>query len=279
MERGEIRMNYQEYCKEVGLNVSQHFTEKISDSYGATRVSSNKHRLPIEFIVLHTTANNASAINEAKNIANNSGINSFNVVADEIGVVETVKFSNVSHHAGNKDVNRKSIGFELCETNGINEGYENLVKYVAWVLYQLGLTPSTKTVRLHNEFVSTSCGGYYKKKELGNVIQDIIKYFAIAKGTNDTVTDKPQAAKASRVGQVLVVRDSYPKAKFTAYYDKECTKPVDHWTIANYDFNLTFGIVEDHDPIFKCVQWSLTPMSGVDHVYIKWEPGIGFDVV
>ncbi|MEG0327736.1 MAG: M23 family metallopeptidase [Erysipelothrix sp.] len=87
---------------------------------------------------------------------------------------------------------------------------------------------------------------------------------------------KPSPVK-SRVGEVLVVRKgAYSSNKFYAYQDKACTKPYEPWTV---DKDLTFGIVEDYDPVFKCVQWSLTPMRGTDHVYIKWEPGIGFDLV
>mgnify|MGYP001283794195 FL=1 len=267
-------MNYNEYCNEVRLKVAQLFTEKISDTYGATRVSSSKHRLPIKYIVLHTTANNASAMNEARNIANNNGINSFNVVVDEKEVVETVKFSNVSHHAGVKKANQESIGVELCETSGIDKGYQNMIKYLGWVCFQLNLAPSSSTIKFHNEFVSTSCGGYYRKLGLGNVISDISKYYNIARSGKQE--DKPQhVERPSKVGEVLVVRKgSYPKSKFYAYQDKACTKPYAPWTV---DKDLTFGIVEDYDPVFKCVQWGSTPMRGTDHVYIKWEPGIGFD--
>ena len=81
----------------------------------------------------------------------------------------------------------------------------------------------------------------------------------------------------NRVGKVLrVVKGSYHKATFTAYADRECTKPLIPWTMANYEGDLTFKIVEDHDPVFKCVQWGYTPMYNIDAVYIKWESGIGF---
>ncbi|WZU02707.1 N-acetylmuramoyl-L-alanine amidase [Erysipelothrix sp. D19-032] len=51
------------------------------------------------------------------NLANNEGTNSFNAVADANEVYETVRFSDVAHHAGDKDVNQRSIGVELVESN------------------------------------------------------------------------------------------------------------------------------------------------------------------
>lgn len=82
----------------------------------------------------------------------------------------------------------------------------------------------------------------------------------------------------NRVGQVLAVRQAdYKKATFTAYEDKACTVALRPWTMSQYNHDLTFNIIEDHDPIFKCAQHGKTPLSGIKYVYIKWESGIGFD--
>ena len=136
-------MNFNTYKERVKLNVNQVFTNRISDVYGQTRVSSNKHRQSISHVVLHTTANTAPAKNEALNIKNNPGINSFHAVVDESGVVETVRFQDVAHHAGNKWHNCNSIGFELVEKN-MDKGYVNLVKYLGYVMAQLNLKPSSQ---------------------------------------------------------------------------------------------------------------------------------------
>lgn len=217
-------MSYNQYKKKTGLNVNQLFTNKISDNYGATRVSSSKNRLGTDYVVIHTTANTATAKQEAQNIANNKGIVSFHAVADEFGVYETVKFSNVAHHAGNKQANRLSLGFELSEKN-IEKGYENLIKYVGWVMYQLGLQPNKNHIKLHSEFVSTSCGTYYKKKGLDNVIKDIKHYYDVAKGENKPVSKpkpvpKPKPTKKTvkiggnmRLFKVSRKDDTYPHGK------------------------------------------------------------------
>ncbi|WP_159641948.1 N-acetylmuramoyl-L-alanine amidase [Erysipelothrix anatis] len=185
-------LQFAEYAKQVGLTVKQNFTSKVSSAYGSTRASSATHRKPIEMVVIHTTANNAPAVNEAANIANNNGTNSFNAVADADEVYETVRFSDVSHHAGDEDINKRSIGVELVEYN-IEQGYINLVKYLGYAMAQLGLYPSTKTVRLHSEFAHTSCGSFYKRKGMSTIVSDIIKYYNIAlNGTSQEVKPTPK---------------------------------------------------------------------------------------
>ena len=185
-------LQFTEYAQQVGLTVKQNFTGKVSSVYGSTRASSDAHRKPIEMVVIHTTANTAPAVNEAANLANNNGTNSFNAVADANEVYETVRFSDVSHHAGDKDINQRSIGVELVESN-IEAGYINLVKYLGYAMVQLGLYPSTKTVRLHGEFVHTSCGSFYMRKGMNNIVRDIIKYYNIAlNGTSQEVNPTPK---------------------------------------------------------------------------------------
>lgn len=176
-------MSFSAYCKKVGLNVDQMFTPLISDNYGRTRVFNGRKlggkRYEIGQVVVHTTANNASAKNEARNIYNNPGINSFHAVVDKHGVIETVRFNNTAHHAGNRDVNLRSLGFELTDDDPA-AGYENFVKYIGYVMAQLNLGVNAKTVRFHNEIVNTSCGKFLRDKGKAQVVADIAKYAAIA---------------------------------------------------------------------------------------------------
>ena len=101
-------------------------------------------------------------------------------------------------------------------------------------------------------------------------------------GYDSTSDKKPglikpaEKPKPSRVGQTLVVRaKDYKKDKFYAYEDKECTKPLAPWGVKTKD--LYFKIINDFDPVFECARDSRTVMNGIDRVFIKYEPGIGFD--
>ncbi|CAM3555282.1 N-acetylmuramoyl-L-alanine amidase [Erysipelothrix anatis] len=172
-------------------------------------------------VVVHTTVNTAPAVNEAENLANNDGTKSINAVVDASEVYEAVRFSDVSHHAGDKDVNQRSIGIELVEKN-IEEGYINFVKYLGYVMAQLGLYPSTKTVRLHSEFVYAACGSFYKRKGMNNIVRDTIKYYEIAlNGTSQEVKPTPKPEPIVKLNEQIaaeVMRGDYGNGQ--ACYDK-----------------------------------------------------------
>lgn len=187
-------MNYKEYINKVGLEVSTLLSPFTTSSYGAkgSRVFIGRSGNKIEAVVLHTTGNTASAKNEATNIHNNKPANtgsSFHAVVDEYGVYECVLFKNTAYHAGNKDKNLKTLGFELTDDNA-SAGYENYIKYIAWVMHQENIVPSVSTVLFHNEIVATSCGAFLRSKGKTQIIADLNKYIAIAKG-NDKPVVKP----------------------------------------------------------------------------------------
>ena len=84
-------------------------------------------------IVFHNTANTAPAINEVKwlNSKENTSSTSFHYAVDDIGVYQAIPTTNASHHAGNFDINNRSIGIEIAKSmkenideknSGINNG-------------------------------------------------------------------------------------------------------------------------------------------------------------
>ena len=84
-------------------------------------------------IVFHNTANTAPAINEIKwlNSMENKSSTSFHYAVDDIGVYQAIPTTNASHHAGNLDINNRSIGIEIAKSmkdnideknSGINNG-------------------------------------------------------------------------------------------------------------------------------------------------------------
>ena len=84
-------------------------------------------------IVFHNTANTAPAINEIKwlNSKENTSSTSFHYAVDDVGVYQAIPTTNASHHAGNLDINNRSIGIEIAKSmkdnvdeknSGINNG-------------------------------------------------------------------------------------------------------------------------------------------------------------
>ena len=179
-------MVYSEYLNKVGLTVNTLLSPFITTNYASSgsRLFDGRSGNKIEAVVLHTTGNTASAKNEATNIHNNKPVgsgSSFHAVVDKDGVCECVMFKNAAYHAGNKEKNLKTLGFELTDDNP-SAGYDNYIKYVAWAMHQEGVVPTEATVLFHNEIVPTSCGSYLRNKGKTQIIVDLKKYIGIAKG-------------------------------------------------------------------------------------------------
>lgn len=198
-------MKYSEYLKKVGLTVNTLLSPFITTNYASSgsRLFDGRSGNKIEAVVLHTTGNTASAQNEATNIHNNKPVgsgSSFHAVVDKDGVYECVLFKNAAYHAGNRDKNLKTLGFELTDDDP-SAGYVNYIKYVAWAMHQEGIVPTLETVLFHNEIVPTSCGSFLRNKGKTQIIEDLKKYIAIAKGggasTNPEVKPPTPAKKTN----------------------------------------------------------------------------------
>lgn len=70
------------------------------------------------YIVIHNTANSAPAVNEAKylNSSNNTSSTSFHFAVDDTDVYQTVNMKYNSWHAGDRNMNVKSIGIEIAKS-------------------------------------------------------------------------------------------------------------------------------------------------------------------
>ena len=72
-----------------------------------------------EYITVHSTANTATAQNEADNVCNNNPTMkvSFHIVVDDKQAIQVLPFNEVAWHAGDgfSTGNLKSIGIEICE--------------------------------------------------------------------------------------------------------------------------------------------------------------------
>ncbi len=69
-------------------------------------------------IVIHNTANTASAYNEIMylNSTENKTATSYHYAVDDIGIYQGVASNIYAHHAGNINVNKESIGIEIAKS-------------------------------------------------------------------------------------------------------------------------------------------------------------------
>ena len=115
-----------------------------------------------EFIVIHNTANNASAMAEISYMLGNNNKTSFHVAVDNERVVTGLPFNRNSWNAGdgrNGAGNRKGISIEICYSKSGGQRFdeaENLcASYVAMLLKRYGW--GIDKVKKHQDFMNKYC--------------------------------------------------------------------------------------------------------------------------
>ncbi|PED84290.1 N-acetylmuramoyl-L-alanine amidase [Bacillus pseudomycoides] len=91
-------------------------------------------------ITIHNTYNDAPAINERNNVANNSNGTSFHVAVDDKEAIQLIPFHRNAWHAGdgnNGMGNRHSIGVEICYSKSGGERYRKAELNAIKVIRQL----------------------------------------------------------------------------------------------------------------------------------------------
>ncbi|MDA2355522.1 N-acetylmuramoyl-L-alanine amidase [Bacillus cereus] len=107
-------------------------------------------------ITFHNTYNDAPAINERNNVANNSTGTSFHVAVDDKEAIQLIPFNRNAWHAGdgaNGRGNRNSIGVEICYSLSGGDRYRkaelNAIKVIRQLMNTFNI-PISK-VKTHQE--------------------------------------------------------------------------------------------------------------------------------
>lgn len=115
-----------------------------------------------EYITIHNTANDASAMAEVSYMLGNNLKTSFHVAVDNERVVTAIPFNRNAYHAGdsrNGTGNRKSIGIEICYSKTGGERFEQAerlcAEYVAYLLKQYGW--GIDRVKKHQDWSGKYC--------------------------------------------------------------------------------------------------------------------------
>lgn len=119
----------------------------------------------VKGVVIHNTADNLTAtqhMNRLGNMNNKQLEAGFaHYFIDESTIVRTEDTYNAAWHTANADGNANYIGYEVCRSTGSQANFlqaeQNTFKQVAEDLKFYGLPANRNTVRLHREFVPTSC--------------------------------------------------------------------------------------------------------------------------
>ena len=114
-----------------------------------------------EFIVVHNTANDASAENEIKYMISNNEKVSFHYAVDDKEIVQGIHEDRNAWHAGdgNGPGNRKGIGIEICYSKSGGQRFieaEKLAaKFIAYKLNEKGW--GIDKVKKHQDFSGKYC--------------------------------------------------------------------------------------------------------------------------
>jgi N-acetylmuramoyl-L-alanine amidase CwlA len=115
-----------------------------------------------EFVVVHNTANDASAKNEVAYMKNNNNSTSFHFAVDDIEARQAIPLDRNAWHAGDGGVgngNRCGIGIEICYSKSggakFEKAEENTARFIAELLKEYGW--GIARVKKHQDFANKYC--------------------------------------------------------------------------------------------------------------------------
>ncbi len=156
-----------------------------------------------EFIVVHNTANDATAENEVAYMIGNKNQVSFHYAVDDQEVVQGVPINRNTWHAGdgNGEGNRKGISIEICYSKSggtrFDQAEKNAAHFIATLLRERGW--SIEKVKKHQDFSNKYCPHRTLDKGWNGFIQMIKSYL------NDIPVISSQGFK---VGEKVRVKES-----------------------------------------------------------------------
>lgn len=119
------------------------------------------YKMTPEYITVHNTYNDASAMSEISYMLGNNLKTSFHVAVDNERVVTAIPFNRNAWHAGDGrgTGNMKSIGIEICYSKSggerFDEAEELAAEYIAYLLKQYGW--GIDRVRTHKSWGKKYC--------------------------------------------------------------------------------------------------------------------------
>ena len=138
------------------------------------------HSMTAEFIVVHNTANDATAENEVAYMIRNKNQVSFHYAVDDQEVVQGVPINRNTWHAGdgNGEGNRKGIAIEICYSKSggtrFDQAEKNAAHFIATLLRERGW--GIEKVKKHQDFSNKYCPHRTLDKGWSGFIQMIKSY-------------------------------------------------------------------------------------------------------
>ena len=217
-----------------------------------------------EFIVIHNTANDASAMAEISYMIGNNNKVSYHCAIDNTRIVQGVPFDRNTWNAGdggNGNGNRKGISLEICYSKSGGEDFEEAEKlaaeYTAYLLKQYNW--GIDKVKKHQDFANKYCP--HRTLDLGwQRFLDMVSSY---------LEDKPVNNEKIESGSDEPVK-TYQNGSTTevVYADTACTKRIG--SLDPRERCDCFGIFNDR----AMVRYQVNGSSNYKMGFCKWLGGV-----
>ena len=182
------------------------------------------YSMTAEFIVVHNTANDATAQNEVAYMIGNKNQVSFHYAIDDQEVVQGLPINRNAWHAGdgNGDGNRKGIAIEICYSKSGGTRFDNAEKNAAHFIATLlrGRGWGIEKVKKHQDFSHKYCPHRTLDKGWNGFIQMIKSYL------NDIPVTSLAGFKVGDQVRVKVSATTYATGQKIASFVKYSTYEV-----------------------------------------------------
>ena len=217
-----------------------------------------------EFIVIHNTANDASAMAEISYMIGNNNKVSYHCAIDNTRIVQGVPFNRNTWNAGdggNGNGNRKGISLEICYSKFGGEDFEEAEKlaaeYTAYLLKQYGW--GIDKVKKHQDFANKYCP--HRTLDMGwqRFLDMVSSYLEVKPISNEKIesgSDEP--VKTYQNGSTTEV----------VYADTACTKRIG--SLDPRERCDCFGIFNDR----AMVRYNVNGTNNYQIGFCKWLGGV-----
>ena len=217
-----------------------------------------------EVIVIHNTANDASAMSEISYMIGNNNKVSYHCAIDNYRVVQGIPFNRNTWNAGdgrNGNGNRKGISLEICYSRSGGEQFEEAEKlaaeYTAYLLKQYGW--GIDKVKKHQDFANKYCP--HRTLDMGwQRFLDMVSSY---------LEDKPISNEKIESGSDEPVK-TYQNGSTTevVYADTACTKRIG--SLDPRERCDCFGIFNDR----AMVRYNVNGTNNFKIGFCKWLGGV-----
>lgn len=189
-----------------------------------------------KYVVVHNTANDASAVNEVKYMVSNNNQVSYHVACDDTTVVQGIPFNRNSWACGDGGSgkgNRNGISVEICYSKSGGARYtkaeENAVYVCARLLHLYGL--GIDALKQHADFANKNCPHRIRDEGRWNSFKSRVNTVLVAiKGgrCDEALKSGTTSIKSYKATTTIKVGDKV-KVKSTATTYANSTKNIPQW--------------------------------------------------